>query len=354
MFGSSYDLGAFAKYFTLTLSLIMLEVEAEVGSKNEIIVNRIVATLTGVVMAVVFQLIPPNIKGNDFDRLQRYCDALKLAALSILDRMLDADPEHDYDEQRKLCSAHKIGDLATYFAKDAGSLAAMPFFRLDARIIPLLEDMYVTETFAIELTKVNSERKVSSSFLRDYGCVLEALRSRLDSSSACQETTLDGDGLFEGFISAEEVDKARVVAAHNLFKRIEKHELVIAAIKAGELVVYEDNGQQQRDKGSGNPSSKDRERDEEGQVTDVPDGTNEAIKEGKQARHVESDDQQRSENKSDSGNERVEEPVADDPNTANAMCSCLTAVGYRFRFWTGVFGSFAVVLIIIVAIQYIP
>lgn len=37
--------------------------------KHEIVVNRIVATLTGVLMALILQLIPPHAKGDDPDRI---------------------------------------------------------------------------------------------------------------------------------------------------------------------------------------------------------------------------------------------------------------------------------------------
>lgn len=64
-FGKDSDHGFIGLYFCLTLALIDIEVFLGSGDKNGMTPNRIVATTTGVLMAIVLGMFPPNVSGRE-------------------------------------------------------------------------------------------------------------------------------------------------------------------------------------------------------------------------------------------------------------------------------------------------
>ena len=135
-------------YFIMTQSLILLEVEGGSGDRNAIVLNRIIATATGVVMAILITSIPPQIKGYDPDRFDCYFDSLKGSLIVLLESLILCDPDHDFDLDRaKLEDAKWLGDREMFYAKDINVLSWLPMYRLDPRLLPLLEHMQVTQVF---------------------------------------------------------------------------------------------------------------------------------------------------------------------------------------------------------------
>jgi hypothetical protein len=63
--GASYDHGYSGIYFAVTEVLIALEVYRGSGSKNSLTVNRVVANVAGIAMALILSSIPPFVRGGD-------------------------------------------------------------------------------------------------------------------------------------------------------------------------------------------------------------------------------------------------------------------------------------------------
>mmetsp|Transcript_21601 Transcript_21601/g.38655 ORF Transcript_21601/g.38655 Transcript_21601/m.38655 type:complete len:261 (+) Transcript_21601:62-844(+) len=171
LFHTSKDHGFPIMYLILTLSLVMLEVYHGSGTKTEIFVNRVVATITGVLMAVVINIFPPYVKGNDPKRVECYCNDVQGVFVGLLDTMVLSDPKHDFElENKKLHEAHQLGQLTHYLAVDASPFRSIPFFAVDPRIIPLLEDMMLTEAFLHDLIELTSGimKKHGDTFFRDH------------------------------------------------------------------------------------------------------------------------------------------------------------------------------------------
>jgi hypothetical protein len=105
-------------------------------------------TAGGVVMAIIITAIPPQINGYDPDRLNLYCQSLKDTVIFLLETLILCDPDHDFKtDHAKLKRAKWLGAREIFFASDINMLSWLPVYKLDPRLIPLLEHMKVTEIF---------------------------------------------------------------------------------------------------------------------------------------------------------------------------------------------------------------
>ncbi|KAL3915923.1 MAG: hypothetical protein SGILL_005418 [Bacillariaceae sp.] len=157
-------------YFIMTHVLILLEVEGGSGDRNAIVLNRIIATASGVVMAVIITTVPPQIKGYDPDRFDRYYDSLKWSLIFLLENLALCDPDHDFkSDTTKLNDAKWLGDRESFYANDINMLSWLPIYRLDPRLLPLLEQMTITQVF-IQASIDSAERalKDDKSFFREH------------------------------------------------------------------------------------------------------------------------------------------------------------------------------------------
>ena len=164
MFGSNHDHGFPAMYFSMTLALIMLEVYAGSGDKSTLTVNRIVATISGVLMAVIIQITPPHMMGTALCHTEEYYDSIKDAFVAILEQMAKDDPQHDYKHERELISnARKTGQFAMFLLKDADTVQCLPFFKVQKNHRSLLESMNVTCTLMDRLIDfiINNEKSTA-------------------------------------------------------------------------------------------------------------------------------------------------------------------------------------------------
>jgi hypothetical protein len=148
--GGSYDHGFSGIYFAMTEVLIALEVFRGAGSKEALTLNRVVANLAGIVLALLLSSIPPFIRGGD-PKLETEClSSLKDAFVDLLQTLLN-----EQDRQKIVSEDYKTAFLqdatskiktTTFYLKDAGTLKALPFMKVDARLKPLLEDMVVSKS----------------------------------------------------------------------------------------------------------------------------------------------------------------------------------------------------------------
>jgi len=234
MFGCGPNLGAFAKYFGATCSLCILEVYAKMGTKNEIVVNRIVATLTGVFMAIVVQLIPPHAKGNNPELFRDYAEALRETLVSILCSLIEQPTETDGVAEvanDKLAHAMKLGKRARFLVKDASAFEALPVFRIDSRISPLLEDMYVTESLLSSLLDANARcQETNTTLSEEYKGMLKQLQSCLEAFVGKNDSAATPPKPNDYLVRADDLQSGIVSALHLCVKRIHSHGIKLQQI----------------------------------------------------------------------------------------------------------------------------
>lgn len=147
----------------MTQSLIVMRVVvAQSGTRDQIIVNRIVANLTGIAMAVIVAFLPPQVYGSD----PKHADALyrceRDAMSECWELLLDMNNETSFRLEQILANFNK--DIyahqkeAVFLLKDASKMSRLPIFKVDARLGPCVESLTVLGTaissflsFAIQL-----------------------------------------------------------------------------------------------------------------------------------------------------------------------------------------------------------
>jgi hypothetical protein len=148
--GAGYDHGIAGLYFLMTEVLVALEVYTGSGDKNPILVNRIVATVAGVAMAMLVAATPPFVKGGDPKHAVACWTSMKEDFLDLLRTLLEEDDcsrivGEDYTTVF-LQDAMAKRALAMFFVKDAARFKILPFCRVDERLEPLVEDLFISES----------------------------------------------------------------------------------------------------------------------------------------------------------------------------------------------------------------
>merc|ERR1711865_202854 len=177
LFGATYSHGFLGFYFCLVQALVMLTVYTQPGTRNVVTVTRVVATSFGVAVAIIVQLIPPNICGRYprdivpcLREIQNIFRSTVDAALSLhhnTPRRNPADKDGTsnahVDEgaplivsslyetvvvsgkiQQQIEAVQNVLDHRLFLAKDAGTLSCLPLMNINPRIIPLLKEMTIT------------------------------------------------------------------------------------------------------------------------------------------------------------------------------------------------------------------
>ena len=224
-------------YFVMTNSLILLEVEGGNGDRDAIVINRIIATATGVVMAILITSIPPQIKGYDSDRVQRYYDSLKDTMVCLLENLILCDPDHDFkDDHAKLKDSRWLGDRETFYANDVNMLSWLPVYKLHPEFIPLLEQMKITEVFIGALIDAAAKAiKEDKLFFREhrelFGTVVETLKE------AKLPEDLEAAPKLKRRLASEE-SGAIVDSLKTILYRLKKHEDLMGLIREESSPCY--------------------------------------------------------------------------------------------------------------------
>jgi hypothetical protein len=159
--GKGYDHGFTGEYFVLTMSLIGLEVYRGNGSKNALTVNRVLSNLAGIGIAMLVSSIPPYRKGSDPKHTVEYWTALRDSFVRLLQTLLNEEERDsikcDDFKQSFLADASFKRRNALYLAKDAGHLKALPFLRVDERLVPLAESLAANESLLAYLLEIAAE-----------------------------------------------------------------------------------------------------------------------------------------------------------------------------------------------------
>ena len=182
-FGMDKDHGYVGMYCSMTLVLIALEVFLGSGDKNGLTLNRVVATITGVMMAIVISFLPPHINGRDPEHTRDYLNAVSDAYFLLLRTFADESKSSTIisDDFKKslLADADKKREFALYVLNDASMLQALPFMKVNPKLPPLIDSIDVTEAtvqhlldgFAYIISKdmnVNETRTCVQELLQNY------------------------------------------------------------------------------------------------------------------------------------------------------------------------------------------
>lgn len=148
-FGKDKDHGYVGTYFTATQALIALDVYLGKGDKNGLTLNRIVATITGVMMAILISFLPPHVNGRDPKHTREYLNAVNDAYLLLLrtfaDESKSSEISSDVFQKSLLVTAEKKKGFAVFMLNDADMLQVLPFLKVNPKLRPLLDGIAVAE-----------------------------------------------------------------------------------------------------------------------------------------------------------------------------------------------------------------
>jgi len=156
-FGLDQNSGMVGMYIAMTQALVALEVAMGVGERDVITTNRVVATVTGVLMAMVVAVVPPQRRGSDVEPIKALLQQIEEAFVSGCRIMLEEGRPGGKDAKNALDDLREdFTDKATqakckidFLLKDASQLGAAPFFRVDKRLSDEVEALAVIAVYAI-------------------------------------------------------------------------------------------------------------------------------------------------------------------------------------------------------------
>jgi hypothetical protein len=162
-------------YFILVQAIVMLEAYSHPVTRNAVVVTRVVSTLVGVILAIIVQVVPPNVFGRYPRDIIPCLQDMQTVFQNSVDAALSLHP-HYYDrhslsndgndsdhssasysssklyeslivsgyQRDRIETVDKLLNHRLYLAKDAGALSFLPLMQLHPQIIPLLEEMAIT------------------------------------------------------------------------------------------------------------------------------------------------------------------------------------------------------------------
>ena len=219
----------------------MLAVYSQPVIRNAVVVTRVVSTLVGVILAIILQVIPPNVYGRYPRDIVPCLEEIKSvfnntvdAALSLhqYQHPISKDMNDDvamegtsssslpelyktsivsgkcYDQIK---AVYKLLNHRLYLAKEAGALSFIPLMQLHPQIIPLLEEITITLDFIKRLERIIAglqENPDRDSLIKELYSVMRMGRDDGGSGTTmnvCDTTdsmelknVLDGTSLFPG------------------------------------------------------------------------------------------------------------------------------------------------------------
>jgi hypothetical protein len=218
-------------YFTLTNALVLLDVYLGGGTRDSVTVNRIISTGSGCLMAILVCLFPPYIKGQDPRRFQKWNDTMKEAFAATLDAMVAAESGYDFSSiDAKLLESRKLRAAAMGYAKDGNMFKTLPFFRIDPKTIPLLEDMQVSEVFLSQFVDYASKSSKEDPLgLREHRNLFETALVSLNNNTEEGGAANQGQTKMNLVTAFDDVD-ALVQGVAFMLERLNLHDDIIVSM----------------------------------------------------------------------------------------------------------------------------
>jgi hypothetical protein len=222
--GYSQDHGCVGMYCSATQALVALEVYLGAGGKNGIALNRIAATISGVVMAVVVQWLPPHVNGGDAKWTLLYLTELRKAFVLLLYTFANedescklVDDDNNFNESLLSVAVEKR-QFALFMLKDASQLHFLPIYKVNPRLQALLDQVLAMESL-IGYCQVRLSSLASSSGSTDMSelrkgihTVLENIQNADDPDGT--ETTKDRFNSSPGEVQGDVVHVANAISVN--------------------------------------------------------------------------------------------------------------------------------------------
>lgn len=192
LMGPNYDVGFISQFFAMLLSVISLQAYLGVGDIEDLFLNRIVATITGVLAAVLVAFIPPFTHGRDPDLVLDYCVWLTQSLDAIIKKSLaERKPLNLTEfEETYMVKAAKMRRLAKFVLEDAGTLSFVPHFRVPAEIQQMRTKLVVDESIIYQL----ANRAASDLVWQNDASVEEGGQTNWDQIADALQAIVDGKG----------------------------------------------------------------------------------------------------------------------------------------------------------------
>jgi len=224
LFGPTYSHGFLGFYFSMVQSLVMLSTYIQPDTRDAVTVTRVVATIVGVVVAMVLQLIPPNCYGRYPRDIVPCLTEIKNVFKNTVDAALSlhknnllkssslspSSTSSLYEElivsgrQREQIEAvQKLLNHRLFLVKDSGALSFLPLMKLNPKLIPLLREITVTLDYISRLERIVFRLKENP----DQQCLINELCSVMKLGQPARSsmnptdggiTELDGASLLPG------------------------------------------------------------------------------------------------------------------------------------------------------------
>ena len=259
-FGLGQNAGMAGMYIAMTQALVALEVALEVGERDVIVSNRVVATVTGVLMAMVVAIIPPQRRGSDVEPIEALLRQVEEAFAHGCRIMLEEGRSGGEEAKKTLDDlredfaekVHQTKSKIDFLLKDASQLGAAPFFRVDERLSHEMEAITVTAVYVIMFLEfaahvamdedVTLDEKELATFKEEMSEVLRRVEAIGKNNEEVGMDRVggggdDADGDLPTFMkqigSEREEPDLLLNAARFLCDKLEKQEICIANIEMG-------------------------------------------------------------------------------------------------------------------------
>lgn len=236
--GQGNDHGHAVMYTIMTEALIALEINAGSGSRDDLTINRIVATLTGVAMAMFIQCMPPYVRGGEPQHVQLYVKRLKCAMVRLLKVILheQADSETVFDDDAPLddllSEVLEQRRLVLFLHKDAGRLKNFPILKLDERLESTMGDMAVVEPLLMDLRDLAIQMHQNPSDWKALGNERDALQAIIADLESPASTIDDSKDVGPARLGESDKVTVFVSVSQVIGAWLQKHEAVLNQVEA--------------------------------------------------------------------------------------------------------------------------
>jgi hypothetical protein len=196
------------------------------GDGDDLVVNRLVSNISGILMAMVLSVIPPTVMGGDSRWAQKVLVEIMVSLKLLAQLALDENVE-EIEELLSSFSA-KVDALqsdAWYLLEDAKRLSTFPLYKVS----PVLEKEL--STLCVTSTMLSFFMKLIIAHLKGGLEADPALRNELESLLiGHDEANTDASYTFEeekGNISSKASIQGLVACAQALRTKIEEHKAIL-------------------------------------------------------------------------------------------------------------------------------
>ena len=200
-------------------------------------------SFAGVAFAVLVAAIPPNVHGSVPEHVAIYLESLKEAFLRLLSDISKEDGLQKLNNHKFRTAVGedvaKKRRVAFYLLKDASKLLQLPFYKVDPRLKPLLEDMFVTEALLLQLLELGASMATSSeaqAVVAPGSATNVALRRislELGGGGSTIADSVIPDEDTEGQVVAQPDSKTRLLLTltERISERVRDHQFILATVE---------------------------------------------------------------------------------------------------------------------------